>query len=101
MHPYWPEHRNYWLWLKATLLSWFFIINEPLESLRHSRLFCQSHHRICFRLQLHRQRLVPALPQQLTSGSKTSCNRAEEHTSEHQSLLRIAFAVFFLKKKTY
>src|SRR3546814_8613390 len=27
--------------------------------------------------------------------------RSEEHTSELQSLMRISYAVFFLKKKTY
>src|SRR3546814_13216745 len=34
--------------------------------------------------------------------TKTSklCNRSEEHTSELQSLMRISYAVFCLKKKT-
>src|SRR3546814_5079805 len=30
----------------------------------------------------------------------TSCRRSEEHTSELQSLMRISYAVFCLKKKT-
>src|SRR3546814_6109724 len=35
-----------------------------------------------------------------TSSSSTSVgNRSEEHTSEHQSLMRISYAVFCLKKK--
>src|SRR3546814_4774089 len=38
-----------------------------------------------------------------TSGSNgifSSCARSEEHTSELQSLMRISYAVFCLKKKT-
>src|SRR3546814_3905477 len=34
-----------------------------------------------------------------TSGPAISCNRSEEHTSELQSLMRISYAVFCLKKK--
>src|SRR3546814_2532007 len=30
----------------------------------------------------------------------TACDRSEEHTSELQSLMRISYAVFCLKKKT-
>src|SRR3546814_3685496 len=33
-------------------------------------------------------------------GSFTLCLRSEEHTSELQSLMRISYAVFCLKKKT-
>src|SRR3546814_8969331 len=32
--------------------------------------------------------------------SLASCSRSEEHTSELQSLMRISYAVFCLKKKT-
>src|SRR3546814_8733110 len=32
-------------------------------------------------------------------GSKIEANRSEEHTSELQSLMRISYAVFCLKKK--
>src|SRR3546814_1159358 len=35
------------------------------------------------------------------NGSKIYRNRSEEHTSELQSLMRISYAVFCLKKKTY
>src|SRR3546814_7187516 len=35
----------------------------------------------------------------LTSGALRSGGRSEEHTSELQSLMRISYAVFFLKKK--
>src|SRR3546814_6401848 len=33
------------------------------------------------------------------TASATSCNRSEEHTSELQSIIRISYAVFLLKKK--
>src|SRR3546814_5483088 len=36
----------------------------------------------------------------LFSGSTLSRSRSEEHTSELQSLMRISYAVFCLKKKT-
>src|SRR3546814_9337681 len=35
----------------------------------------------------------------MASGSKLSIPRSEEHTSELQSLMRISYAVFCLKKK--
>src|SRR3546814_993923 len=35
----------------------------------------------------------------LMTGAKASCMRSEEHTSELQSLMRISYAVFCLKKK--
>src|SRR3546814_4443606 len=38
--------------------------------------------------------LMPAI------GSMVNAIRSEEHTSELQSLMRISYAVFFLKKKT-
>src|SRR3546814_4617167 len=36
---------------------------------------------------------------ELSSTAETSINRSEEHTSELQSLMRISYAVFCLKKK--
>src|SRR3546814_8718622 len=35
------------------------------------------------------------------SGTITGASRSEEHTSELQSLIRISYAVFCLKKKTH
>src|SRR3546814_6871097 len=35
------------------------------------------------------------------SASSAACARSEEHTSELQSLMRISYAVFCLKKKTH
>src|SRR3546814_4223188 len=37
----------------------------------------------------------------LFEGQSTAAARSEEHTSELQSLMRISYAVFCLKKKTY
>src|SRR3546814_1609154 len=37
----------------------------------------------------------------LTGGYAGDLNRSEEHTSELQSLMRISYAVFCLKKKTH
>src|SRR3546814_2800804 len=48
-------------------------------------------------------RLVPVgLPTISTKASRAACAgaRSEEHTSELQSLMRISYAVFCLKKKT-
>src|SRR3546814_7139471 len=52
----------------------------------------------------HDHRLVYALPMVLRSGSAGAHapapgDRSEEHTSELQSLMRISYAVFCLKKK--
>src|SRR3546814_6354407 len=35
------------------------------------------------------------------AAAERACQRSEEHTSELQSLMRISYAVFCLKKKTY
>src|SRR3546814_251315 len=36
---------------------------------------------------------------EMTNGDRFTANRSEEHTSELQSLMRISYAVFCLKKK--
>src|SRR3546814_12438177 len=43
---------------------------------------------------------VEGAPLLTTKGGKTPIERSEEHTSELQSLMRISYAVFCLKKKT-
>src|SRR3546814_10187046 len=45
-----------------------------------------------------RKASFPAVPQQATE--RSAMQRSEEHTSELQSLMRISYAVFCLKKKT-
>src|SRR3546814_9726783 len=44
-------------------------------------------------------RMKPGMPVLFASGGKLG-DRSEEHTSELQSLMRISYAVFCLKKKT-
>src|SRR3546814_2945754 len=43
----------------------------------------------------------PASPACRTAASRATRNRSEEHTSELQSLMRISYAVFCLKKKNH
>src|SRR3546814_2006409 len=40
------------------------------------------------------------LPREVAQGGAVMTRRSEEHTSELQSLMRISYAVFCLKKKT-
>src|SRR3546814_2395324 len=47
----------------------------------------------------HRTRLYRFLLRQLRDGALADDLRSEEHTSELQSLMRISYAVFCLKKK--
>src|SRR3546814_4244769 len=54
----------------------------------------ESHH------QFHRVQAVGAQIVDETRGLRNLCIRSEEHTSELQSLMRISYAVFCLKKKT-
>src|SRR3546814_2782990 len=43
----------------------------------------------------------PARPKQKVAAGSGCLGRSEEHTSELQSLMRISYAVFCLKKKKY
>src|SRR3546814_7390842 len=43
---------------------------------------------------------APAEPEKIVQAVETMVSRSEEHTSELQSLMRISYAVFCLKKKT-
>src|SRR3546814_3693152 len=44
-------------------------------------------------------RRASALRFRVAARASNACNRSEEHTSELQSLMRISYAVFCLKKK--
>src|SRR3546814_15063607 len=55
------------------------------------RLAVGAHRRHRLRHQDHLRHLAVAV----------QCDRSEEHTSELQSLMRISYAVFCLKKKTH
>src|SRR3546814_5311235 len=53
-----------------------------------------------FRQHVRRRQLPgPTFPRQLHRIDGHRCTRSEEHTSELQSLMRISYAVFCLKKK--
>src|SRR3546814_9643543 len=51
-------------------------------------------------LMLHVHRLAPARGKDVHKAAGRLRQRSEEHTSELQSLMRISYAVFCLKKKT-
>src|SRR3546814_8024996 len=74
---------------------------EALPS-KETRLFIE---RVLTNLWIYRHRLGQPAPSldQLAAGDwprYQALDRSEEHTSEHQSLMRISYAVFCLKKKT-
>src|SRR3546814_2142869 len=80
--------------------SWsvfFLMIRRPPRSTRTDTLFPYT---TLFR-SIRRTSLVPApMSSSLASRRKRSTGqRSEEHTSELQSLMRISYAVFCLKKK--
>src|SRR3546814_6355422 len=62
-------------------------------------LLQQRQRRFRLRREQHRGRLLGARPQRRLR-TRTQRLRSEEHTSELQSLMRISYAVFCLKKKT-
>src|SRR3546814_1813655 len=65
----------------------------PARAGRHLRQrFAQAHQRDLAELHAHRAGL-------LAFGRAEGIDRSEEHTSELQSLMRISYAVFCLKKK--
>src|SRR3546814_9304022 len=72
----------------------FLMIQRPPRSTRTDTLFPYT---TLFRSQMvvfgHRRSSMLMQP------SPSSCTRSEEHTSELQSLMRISYAVFCLKKK--
>src|SRR3546814_5501208 len=74
------------------------------ESQRHiTSLDFQTEYlaRICCRVCVNMQfATVPNWPMESSSASNAPILRSEEHTSELQSLMRISYAVFCLKKKT-
>src|SRR3546814_6004872 len=59
-----------------------------------------EHHPSTFERSVRRPRIVPP-PDGRTRHRRRSDSRSEEHTSELQSLMRISYAVFCLKKKIH
>src|SRR3546814_9504338 len=58
------------------------------------RLIANAHDRMAF------ERAIAAPKRNVGAGLLDDIDRSEEHTSELQSLMRISYAVFCLKKKT-
>src|SRR3546814_3275826 len=76
----------------------FLMIRRPPRSTRTDTLFPYT--------TLFRSKLVngalgldPSLRNRMKTPTKRASGRSEEHTSELQSLMRISYAVFCLKKK--
>src|SRR3546814_7009543 len=77
----------------------------PFDRIASRPLGEQAHHRIVTRAEFGRTRVLQA--DEITSGfdhgplhAEADAERSEEHTSELQSLMRISYAVFCLKKNT-
>src|SRR3546814_4370934 len=71
--------------------------DEVEEFRRNLRVVDDRQRLFRFRQQLGRVRLLGRLVERLVLQQRV---RSEEHTSELQSLMRISYAVFCLKKKT-
>src|SRR3546814_9377172 len=90
------------------LLFFVLMIRRPPRSTRTDTLFpyttlCRSGHPRCPRADPrprdHGHRCVLSVPRPLEGVRVLELARSEEHTSELQSLMRISYAVFCLKKK--
>src|SRR3546814_15631919 len=86
----------------SSIYFFFLLIRRPPRSTRTDTLFPYT---TLFRspfLRAHRT-ASPSLMLGSISGVTeiSAVNRSEEHTSELQSLMRISYAVFCLKKKTH
>src|SRR3546814_19119907 len=77
-------------------LFFFLMIRRPPRSTRTDTLFPYT---TLFRSIDPFRRVADTCPQ--AASVVINPNRSEEHTSELQSLMRISYAVFCLKKKTY
>src|SRR3546814_10617092 len=60
---------------------------------------CTAQGPVEYRLDLHKAQPEPAAHDPCPYGALAAVPRSEEHTSELQSLMRISYAVFCLKKK--
>src|SRR3546814_7576605 len=86
--------------LRCFCFFFFLMIRRPPRSTRTDTLFpyttlLRSHAHRCDSAGSSANELYPDLPQRLGN----FWHRSEEHTSELQSLMRISYAVFCLKKK--
>src|SRR3546814_1328654 len=83
--------------LLCLLLFFFLMIRRPPRSTRTDTLFPYT---TLFRSVLNTPLLRRSVPGNWPTLERASSRRSEEHTSELQSLMRISYAVFCLKKKT-
>src|SRR3546814_10287881 len=89
------------VWLRLFLLSlsfFFLIIRRPPRSTRTDTLFPYT---TLFRSSGSRAPLRWGSENPAIHGRAAKHGRSEEHTSELQSLMRISYAVFCLKKKKH
>src|SRR3546814_4069227 len=111
------DDRDGWIWLDGKLVPWR---EANVHILTHALHYASSvfegqrlYNGTIFRLSDHSARLVSSakilgfdLPWSVAQIDAAcmevvKANRSEEHTSELQSLMRISYAVFCLKKKRH
>src|SRR3546814_17418059 len=94
----------YFFVISVFLLFFFLMIRRPPRSTRtdtlfpYTTLFRSAQGRAIKDLQ-QAQLPRPEIEQELEALRSDNAQRSEEHTSELQSLMRISYAVFCLKKK--
>src|SRR3546814_6275729 len=91
--------RQSWLWRRTRAVFTACGDFLSIDDLTHDRFSQSRGHHIRFwkgNTHAHRHRKIL----QLRQGLRLHC-RSEEHTSELQSLMRISYAVFCLKKKNH
>src|SRR3546814_12576733 len=87
------------------IFFFFLMIRRPPRSTRtdtlfpYTTLFRSPDQALCFTPVSHPDARVQRVGFDLTDPYVEQCWRSEEHTSELQSLMRISYAVFCLKKK--
>src|SRR3546814_3950813 len=89
------------------VVVWIFVRAAVPAGRRHARLLAQGkryrveryHHDRQRRHDLCAEVSMGTLARSLASSRVRTAGRSEEHTSELQSLMRISYAVFCLKKK--
>src|SRR3546814_11064372 len=92
----------FWQCLDHVIMCLFFLmIRRPPRSTRTDTLFPYT---TLFRSEaggapLRSEPLRSAAPERTVGSRRHAADRSEEHTSELQSLMRISYAVFCLKKK--
>src|SRR3546814_11833460 len=79
-------------------MFFFLMIRRPPRSTRTDTLFPYT---TLFRSARGSLTSCHGKPRPYEFGGQTNASRSEEHTSELQSLMRISYAVFCLKKKNH